>query len=64
MEPWLVPRGPDPSRRALVRPVSPDLSSGALVRLVGLWSVPGVLVCPAGPDSSSSCGALFRPVRP
>ena len=48
MEPWLVPRCPDPSLRALVRPVSPDLSSGALVRLVGLWSwsVPRVPIRP------------------
>ena len=43
MEPWLVPRGPDPSRGVLVRPVSPDLSSVALAR-----PSRGTLVFPGG----------------
>ena len=33
--PWFIPRGPGPSRGALLRPAGPDSSSGALISQAG-----------------------------
>ena len=46
------PTSPDPSRGACFLLRGPDSSSGALIRLSGIWSVP------RGPDTSR--GALIR----